>query len=561
MGFARFAPAAILVLGAGCTGVLIEPPPDPDNPGQPGGPTGPSVDDKQRETNPSLYAVAAKYFPGQSAAAGKKRLFRLTRTQLGITAQTLLPGGSGDAALANIPRDQLETNYEYAANLAFNPANFTPYTNWVKALSDAARSNPAGVVDCASSGNSPACLDQQARGFVTRAFRGVVTEPQLVRFANLFTSSVAAVGLANATADLVDVTLSSPGFAFREEVATDGGGFLLPAQRLQNITYTLADAPPETLSLSSANAATELASTDAAQRTIDGVLATREARAKLLRFLTSWLEVREPDEFGISTTVYPEFTPEVAAAVVQETRAFLERQLAVAAPRLKDITESNQAFVSNATAFLYNQPAAASLIELDPAQRIGIFSQPAVIASHSGPTTTRLVKRGVFFTRKVMCLPLGNPPADVDTRIPETSGATERQKIEQLTTPPRCTSCHSMINPFGFMQENYDAIGRWRTLDQGLPIDPSISVDFLDEGKFATSSPVEALKTFTRSLRFQQCFTRQVFRFYTGRHEEVGDDPLLRQMFFDFANEGQDMVRMLRTLASAPVFSQRSEAP
>jgi hypothetical protein len=184
-----------------------------------------------------------------------------------------------------------------------------------------------------------------------------------------------------------------------------------------------------------------------------------------------------------------------------------------------------------------------------------------VIASHSGPTTTRLVKRGVFFTRKVMCMPLGNPPDDVDTTIPTTSGVTERQKIEQMTLPAKCAGCHASINPFGFMQENYDAIGRWRTTDQGLPIDASISVDFLDEGKLTTSTPVDALRGFTRSLRFQQCFTRQLFRFYMGRREEAGDDPLLRQMFFDFANNGdQDLLRMLRTLASAPIFSQRAEA-
>jgi hypothetical protein len=87
-------------------------------------------------------------------------------------------------------------------------------------------------------------------------------------------------------------------------------------------------------------------------------------------------------------------------------------------------------------------------------------------------------------------------------------------------------------------------------------------VSFLDEGKLAVSSPVESLKAFTRSLRFQQCFARQLFRFYTGRDETAGDDPLLRQMFFDFANNGkQDIVGMLRTLASAPVFARRQEAP
>jgi hypothetical protein len=172
------------------------------------------------------------------------------------------------------------------------------------------------------------------------------------------------------------------------------------------------------------------------------------------------------------------------------------------------------------------------------------------------------VKRGVFFTRKVMCMAMGNPPPDVNTTIPPSAGATERQRIESVTAPARCTACHGVINPFGFMQENFDAIGRWRTLDEGTPIDASISVSFLDEGKLTTSSPVDALRGFTRSYRFQQCFARQLFRFYTGREETPGDDPLLRQMFFDFANnDQQEIIGMLHTLASAPTFARRTEAP
>jgi hypothetical protein len=561
MRLERLAKVAILALAAGCTGELVEPG-SKDGPSGGGPPPGPTVDDKQRETNPSLFAVASKYFPGQTAAAGRKRLFRLTRSQLDLTTKTLLPDHFSTSAIGVLPRDALETNYEYAQNLGFNPANFTPFATWVKALVDSVRTRPETIINCTSNGNSPACLDEQARAFVTRAFRGVVTDAQLARYAGFFTNSVATVGFAAATADLVDLTLTSPSYTFREEVLTDTGGVLLPAQRLQNITYTLADAPPDALGLSTPSIAARVQTQDALQATVDSVLANAGARAKLLRFLTSWLEVREPEDFVIAASVFPEFTPEVAAAVVAETQAFLERQLSVAAPRLKDVTESNQAFVSGATAFLYGRPAAASVVDLDPAQRIGIFTQPAVIASHSGPTTTRLVKRGVFFTRQVMCLPLGNPPDDVDTTVPTTPGVTERQKIEQMTVPAKCAQCHNFINPFGFMQENYDAIGRWRTTDEGQPIDASLSVDFLDEGPLKTSSPVEALRGFTRSLRFQQCFTRQLFRFYMGRHEEAYDDPLLRQMFFDFANNGeQDIVRMLRTLASSAIFSQRAEAP
>jgi hypothetical protein len=515
--------------------------------------------------NPSLFAIASQYFPGTSAAAPAKRMYRLTRSQLDVTSKTLLPAEYMTTAVATLPRDPLQTNYEYSDNLSFNDANFTPYTNWVSQMVTGVQAAPQGIIDCSASGNSPACLADQAKKFVTRAFRGAVSDAQLTSYANLFTTSVTQVGLPAAVADLVDVTLTAPNYVYRDEVLTDGGGVLLPAELLQNVTYTLADAPPETVGLSSLTPANYVQTPDALQNTIDKVLASDEARSKLLRFFLAWLEVKEPDEFTIAASTFPEFTPQVAAAVVDETKAFLDRQLATASPRMKDLTEVNKTLVSQAEAFLYNDTGSApapGMVDLDPTKRLGIFTQPAVLASHSGPTTTRLVKRGVFFTRKVMCMAMGNPPPDVNTTIPPTAGATERQRIESVTMPARCQGCHGVINPFGFMQENFDAIGRWRTLDEGTPIDASISVSFLDEGKLTTSSPVDALRGFTRSYRFQQCFARQLFRFYTGRDETPGDDPLLRQMFFDFANnDKQEIIAMLHTLASAPTFARRSEAP
>jgi hypothetical protein len=77
-----------------------------------------------------------------------------------------------------------------------------------------------------------------------------------------------------------------------------------------------------------------------------------------------------------------------------------------------------------------------------------------------------------------------------------------------------------------------------------------------------TSTPVDALKGFTGSMRFKQCFVRQLFRFYMGRDELPADDPVLRQMFFGFAtNDAQDVVQLLRVLATSSGFSQRTEAP
>ena len=529
--------------------------------GGPGAPT--PVDQEQQAMNPDLFEVATRFFPNLNTVDAKKRVFRLTRRQLDNTTKSLLPAHFNLEAVASVPADPLQTNYEYADNLSFNPANFTPYTQGVSQLVDSVRKKPETVIACTAEANAPSCLEREAALFVRKAFRGVASDAQLAHYTSFFQSSVKDVGIANATADLVDLTLTSPNYVFRDEVSTNGSGNLAAAQLLQNITYTLADSPPEALGLSSVEPELAVQATSDLQATLARVLASGQARAKLLQFFMSWLEVRQPAEFGISTEVFPEFTPRVASAVVQETRAFLERQLASDAPKLRDLTEATDTVVGDDMAFIYGLSKAGSgSVALDPAQRLGVFTLPGVIASHSGPTTTRLVKRGVFFTRKVMCLPLGNPPAGIDTSLPVAGGASERQRVESGTSHSPCSGCHRYINPFGFMLENYDAIGRFRTSDQGVPVDANISVDFVDGAPFEASTPTDALKGFTRSKQFQQCFARQVFRFYLGRDETPDDDPILRQMFFDFANQDhQDILGMLRTLAGSRALSRRSEAP
>ena len=70
----------------------------------------------------------------------------------------------------------------------------------------------------------------------------------------------------------------------------------------------------------------------------------------------------------------------VAVAVVEETRAFLNHHLSKAAPTLKDVTQSTQSFVSDALGVIYGTASsgATKLVDLDPAQRLGIFTLPAV---------------------------------------------------------------------------------------------------------------------------------------------------------------------------------------
>ncbi len=504
--------------------------------------------------NPELYALARQYFPSDEAGVPPKRLFRLTRTQIDITVRSLFPSLKIAPVTSVMARDPLQTNYEYAEVLSLNAANLGALSRWIGEIAAQVRKDPKAVADC-DAGNG-ACLRAAARKFAIKAFRGDVTDDRLKAIESFFADGVEKAGLAQAAGDLVEAVLNSPRFLFRGEIDTAQQGRLSPAQLLQSVSYTIADAPPDALSLESSRADQYLRDGREAAATIRALSQSQAARDKLVRFFKAWLEIREPQDFTISTDVFPEFKPAVAEGMVNDAERFLRAKLRSEAPSLKEITQAGEAFVSAPLqAIVGAKSDGAKAVALDPAQRLGIFSQPAVLASHSGPTNSRPIKRGVFFVRKVMCMEMGQPSKEVLKAIEETYPAlatTERARIESVTKVEGCAGCHKLIDPFAFALENYDALGRWRTKDNGHAIDAAVMIDFLDEAPAKAGGPVDALKAFTSSAMFKQCFVRQLFRYYMGRQEEPSDDPLLRRMFLEFAvGDRQDILQMVYMLASS----------
>lgn len=501
--------------------------------------------------------IARKYFPVTANQPPNERIARLTRDQLDATVKALLPRYFTASVKSVMARDPLQTNYEYAELLSINNANFGALTGWIGDIAGRVRQSPAGVVDCNGGKAGDACLDTEARKFARRAFRGDASDDKLKQIAAFYVARVKDAGYAQATGDLVEVVLNSPSFLYRTEIAGEADSAVADARRLQSLSYTLADSPPEVLKLDTAQAKTYFSSGQSAAATLDRIVASAEAKAKLKRFFSAWLEIKEPNEFTISPNYYPEFNPKLAAAMLSETDTFLSSQLAKPAPKLKDITQSVAMPASKDLAPIYDapdaDPIAAKLAEYGAPRRMGIFSLPAVLASHSGPTNTRPIKRGVFWGKKVLCIPMRSPEAgSLATDIRDIPHATERQRISESTKDPKCIGCHSIIDPLGFFQERYDAIGKWRTEDNGQPVDSSMVIDFLGEGPpVTTQTPVDAIKRLTSSSMFKQCFVRQLFRFYMGRNEEPADDPVLKQMYIRFNNTDQDLLKTLYVLSAS----------
>lgn len=529
----------------------------------------PPAEQALQAVDPALYDVAREYFPSDEHANPARRAFRLTRDQIDAMVTLILPRYATRSVKTAVPRDPLQTNYEYAEMLTFNAANVRGYMDWVGEIVAKVRKDPSRIVDCKVPAGRTECVKSASLRFLKLAFRSSNSDGEVVRISDVIVKKAEAGNVADAAADLVQLALTSPEFLFRKEADSTRHGRMEPAQLLQTLTFTLADAPPEALQLESHAAIQHLQTPGDRQRTLDGILASQQAREKLVRFFKAWLEVKEPGEFRISQTVFPEFTEKLAAAMVEETDRFLRAELAKPKPRLTDITLSTRSFVSKALEPIHGtkaaEPSGAKPVELDHAKRLGIFTHPAILASHSGNTNSAPMKRGTFFSRKVMCLDLEAPPPGLDISVYDKPGATERQRIEAVTSQANCIGCHKMIDPLGFFQSNYDALGRWRTVDEeGHPIDASMKPTFLGKDVATTETPIEALKLLTGTNQFKQCFVRQLFRFYMGRKEDPSDDRKLREMFVAFAhNDAQDILGLVRTLVAWDRISLRAslEAP
>jgi hypothetical protein len=508
----------------------------------------------------TLFEAARKYFPGDDTAAAPRRIFRLTRDQIDVTVKFLLPSYVTSSVKAVMPKDPLQTNYEYAELLTLNAANASAYTGWVGEIAARVRKSPAALIPCAANAAKD-CPDTAARRFVQKAFRGDIEDAALTRYVTFFSNGVAAAGLGAAAGDLVEVVLNAPDFLFRRELDIDRSRRLSPPQLLQALTYIIADAPPDAIGLDSANAGAIVGRGTDRDALLKTIATSAPAREKMLRFFKAWLELKDAGDFTISPVVYPDFNPKLAEAMIEETTRFLRSKLGRDAPSLKDITQSTESYVSASLEGLYGAKAAdasgAKPSKLDTAQRLGIFSQPAVIASHSGPDGTRPIKRGVFWVRKVMCMELEPPANGLNSDLPpKQATTTERRRIEGVTSQTACAGCHKLIDPLGFFQESYDALGRFRTTENGQPIDPSVLINFLDERRAKPQTAVEAIKTLTDSMMFKQCFVRQMFRYYMGRQEEAGDDGVLRGLFLRFA-ETDNILDLVQSFAASDRIARR----
>jgi hypothetical protein len=118
-------------------------------------------------------------------------------------------------------------------------------------------------------------------------------------------------------------------------------------------------------------------------------------------------------------------------------------------------------------------------------------------------------------------------------------------------------ACHgSIINPFGFPFENYDAIGAWRTEDAGQPVDASATVQL--DGSIEVANALDLIDALAASPTVHQCYARHLLEFSEGRPYVPEDESLVDRLGDTSLAEGASMKALIVELVTSRGFRNRS---
>jgi hypothetical protein len=373
----------------------------------------------------------------------------------------------------------------------------------------------------------------RARAFVTgfglRAHRRPLADAEVTQYLALFNQGARLFASGDAFADGVQITLQallqSPHLLYRTELggAVVGGRVALDDYEVASrLSYGLTGSMPDDALLAEAGARRLRTPAEVRAQALR-LLGTPAARATLRDFHEQLLHTGEYDSVKRDEQLHPTFRGVTGQDLAEESLAFVQDVIFERGKGVGDLLTAPYTFANARLAAVYGVPAPAAgqgdrfaRVDLDPTQRAGLLTQLGFLAANATDRNPRSIMRGVFVSDRILCVALPSPP----NMPPETTPAparTNRQVLEELTQKGECAVCHAeLINPLGFAFESYDPAGRFRTTDNGLPVDASGSYAFA-EGRRSFTGAVELARLIGASRQAHDCYARHLMEFVYGR--------------------------------------------
>ncbi len=249
-------------------------------------------------------------------------------------------------------------------------------------------------------------------------------------------------------------------------------------------------------------------------------------------FSAQWLQLRKVGMFPPDSRLYPEYDLSLEDSMIEEPKAFF-REVLRSNLTLREFIDSDWTMANSRLAAFYQLPDVDSgqhqRVALEAnSHRGGLLTQAAILSLTSDGTRHRPVHRGKWVSEAMFGKTPPPPPANVEPIEPHPvtePKATLRMKLEAHIHDAQCASCHRSIDPLGLAFENFNAIGRWRTVEvtEGTGDDPVVdpSGELPDGRRFQT--PEE----------FKQLLLADIDRFNSAFSEKLATYGLRRTISFD----------------------------
>lgn len=285
-------------------------------------------------------------------------------------------------------------------------------------------------------------------------------------------------------------------------------------------------------------------------------------------FPRQWLQLHRVGMFPPDPELYPDYDKWLEQSMIRETTGVFgdvfSKNLSI-----REFLSSDWTVMNSRLAMHYgvDMPAQAGFhrVNLDPGDhRGGVLTHASVLSLTSDGTRHRPVHRGVWVSEAIFGRTPPPPPPNVEPLEPTPSDrpkATIRDQLEAHTTHATCASCHQKIDPLGFAFDNYDAIGRWRTIEKvvgGRGDDPTVKASGSFPDGRAYAGPEEFKKLLGNDLdRFAEAFVEQLATFALRRVMTIDDREQIKAIATASKPSGYPLRTVVKNLVMSDLFQRR----
>lgn len=532
----------------------------PDGAGNPGGTQGPPG-------SAGSGSVANPPNGGSSAACQAlpmRRIRRLARREYANVVTDLLGAPAGDAVLAALPAEPRVRGFDNQDAFLFVSGPFQEATADLAATL-AVKADVATLAPCATADTKP-CVTSFIESFGSRAYGRELTKEEVAR-----ATSVAALGESYAVAIrlVIELTLQSPNLLYVTELgspsapATPQAALPLTADELASqLSFLLAGTRPDA-TLRDAAKRGELGTGTALRAQAERMLADPRGVAALTRFIVGWLDMGPVTDMPKSPEAFPELTDALTSAMQAEFDGFVAEQLKGGEGTLPSFFT---AVPNTTTAAPLTKIYGADLqpTGLDPNHRRGVLSLPGLLTYHAADAHSGPVERGLLVRRQLLCQDVPPPPPSALERIANQpvddldAAHTTRQKFAAHVNEPTCQACHQSFDPIGFGMESMDGIGRFRTMEHGLPVDSHGELTGTDvDGPF--EGPAQLSGKLADSKQVAACMASHFFELALARPATADDACVVDAWTNSFVKGGHHIKDLVLGYVTHPVFVTRKD--